>query len=211
MFEKLTSTYAHMCPFSYFLSHLKSSRLQKPPTKDHTAPSLEHSYTSATQQGTISCMLSPTSPVTSPHQTLWPSQGIKRVIRYLSFKPHAPIFYPRHALTSTDEVMFQFSPQQKETQTYSNHFPVHADSDRDLSLSYSIDFLFLRSLFEFSFLQLSKLLLRPLIAQQFSLPQIFYFFLFIAIIGALNMLIQKLRDQLQNISIPCPLTRQGAS
>ena len=55
-------------------------------------------------------------------------QGIKRVICYLAFKPHVPLFYPRNKLTATNTIMFQFAPDKQESFTYTNHLAVHADS-----------------------------------------------------------------------------------
>ena len=55
-------------------------------------------------------------------------QGIKKIIRYLAFKPHVPIFYPRHSLSAANTIMFHFSPHQKDKMTYPNHLAVHADA-----------------------------------------------------------------------------------
>ena len=62
----------------------------------------------------------------APNQVAF--QGIKKIIRYLAFKPHVPIFYPRQPLSASNTVMFSFSPHQKDQMTYPNHLAVHADA-----------------------------------------------------------------------------------
>ena len=54
--------------------------------------------------------------------------GIKRVLRYLAFKPHVPLYYPRHKLDSTNTVHLQFTPEKSSASTYPNYLTAHADS-----------------------------------------------------------------------------------